>query len=577
MGVRIARIVTVALWLVCSTGLASADTMVVAGRKVPSPAPFAFTPTEAFAPLLAALPALRGSYVLTPDRILITTAGRREVAISRQRPEATLDGVVHPLPALPRQSGAAILLPVKAVANLLGCAARWDEPNRVIYLNPLIRTFTVQSTPDSYRVVIAGDLPLRYRESRLQDPPRLVLDLSDVELAEPFAPYKVEGSHFLAARIAQHALAPDPKGDVTRVVLDFAEWKPYRLRLSEDRCQLVIEVPLPGRDLPAPPAPPVTLSDLTFRRYSAQFCTVTLAATGKAHVACDPTSDPTSVCVDIENATNDIRPDRLTIQDQLVKGVALGPAPDKPGVQRLTLSLAQATPYAISADRSQIRLVLGTCELSDLTIAIDAGHGGNDTGAIGRSGLMEKEVTLDIALRVGQLLEQAGAKVVYTRTGDSIVKPLEGGGNGSRTDQLYARCAIANGAPADLFVSIHCNARGKDPMSIRGTETYYRKSDSVEFARVMQQEVVRALGTPDGGARYHPKSIVVLYRTGMPAVLVETAYLSHPTDEALLAEESFREQAAQGIVSGIKRYATESDLLASVLRQKETGSAAPGS
>ena len=77
-------------------------------------------------------------------------------------------------------------------------------------------------------------------------------------------------------------------------------------------------------------------------------------------------------------------------------------------------------------------------------------------------------------------------------------------------------CEVANEACADLFVAIHCNAAGRYSKSMRGTETYYRKEDSVAFARVMQDEVVRALGLPDNGALRHAKSIVVLYRTLMP-------------------------------------------------------------
>ncbi len=567
MGVKSTRVLAVALLLIgAGLGLAHADTFVVAGAKLPSPVSCVFTQDEVYAPLLTALPALKASSIVSDEMIVITTGGGREVSISRRRPEATVDGEMHTLPTVPRLQGDDLLFPAKAVGALLGCAVRWDNTTRTVYLNPMVRTFTVETTPDLYRVTIGAEQPLSYRVSTMEKPPRIVVDVANAELAEPFAPYRVENSYFHGARVAQHALAPDPKGDVVRLVVDLSEWKPYRVRQSDDHCQLRIECSLPDRALPSD-APPVTISDFTFRRYSDQLGFALLATSGKAQVTSGTTEDPATIWVDIENAQAQLAPDRLAVTDALIKEVTLAPAPDRPEAQRLTLALAQVTPYAVTSENNQVRIAVGRCELSNLTVVVDAGHGGGDTGAVGRSGLTEKEVTLDIALRVGKLLEEAGAKVVFTRSDDTVVRPLNGNGNGSRRDQLLTRCDVANSLPADLFVSVHCNANASHAR--RGTETYYRKFDSLPFARAMQEEVAQALGLPDGGALHHPKPIIVLYRTEMPAVLVEVAYLSNRQDEALLSEDSFRQQAAQGIANGIKRYVTQSDLLSSLLRRHD--------
>jgi N-acetylmuramoyl-L-alanine amidase len=129
---------------------------------------------------------------------------------------------------------------------------------------------------------------------------------------------------------------------------------------------------------------------------------------------------------------------------------------------------------------------------------------------------------------------------------------------------------------ADLFVSVHANARARNPMEHRGSETYYRKPDSAAFAQTMQQELVRAVGLPDGGAIRHPKPIIVLYRTEMPSVLVEVGYLSHPADEAELATSELRERAAQGIVNGIRRYVEEGGLLPELARREKEREDAAG-
>ncbi len=573
MGRKLLRALALVLMIAAGAGVASADAFLVAGQKVDSPVAFEVAGNEVYAPLLCALAPLKASSAVTPETVAITTAGGREIAISRQRPEATLDGEMRALPSPPRGNGRALLLPTRAVAPLLGFAARWNDADRTLSLTPQVDTFLLETTPDCYRLTLAGVQPLTYKATRVSGPLRLVLDLPGRALAQNFAPYRVENSYLRGVRIAQHAEAPDPKGDIVRVVVDLDSWQPYQVRQSEDRCRLQFEWPLPGRTLPSEAAP-VTLSAFNFRRRSAEMAMATLAVSGKPQLTSGASEDRSTVWVDIENAQNQVDPAQLQVGDRLFKQVALAPVADKPGVQRLTLSLAEPTPYAVSCDSSQVRIMLGQCELSDLTIALDAGHGGTDTGAIGRSGLEEKEVTLDIALRLGKLLEQAGARVVYTRCEDANVKPRSTNGNGSRLNQLVARCQIANDTPVDLFVSVHCNANNSRDR--RGTETYYRKSDSRPFARVMQQEVVRALDLPSGGARYHPKSIVVLYRTSMPAVLVEVAYLSNAQDEALLADSDFRQRAAQGIANGVTRYVSEGGLLSAVLVREDREAEAAG-
>jgi N-acetylmuramoyl-L-alanine amidase len=209
-----------------------------------------------------------------------------------------------------------------------------------------------------------------------------------------------------------------------------------------------------------------------------------------------------------------------------------------------------------------VAVLFGQFDLSELKVVIDAGHGGHDSGAIGRAGLQERAVNLDIARRVYRRLLAMGVTACMTRTGEASVRPWTRGNREEHRAELLNRCSIANEMSADLFVSIHANARRSNPLDHRGTETYYRRDESLEFARVMQREVVAAVGLPDGGVLRHPKSIIVLSYTNMPAVLVEVGYLSHPSDEALLATDAFRDRAAQGIANGIKQYVEEGGLLA---------------
>ncbi len=558
-----ARVTAIAVLLSLCTRGVWADAIVAAGRRFDSRARFVTAGDEVLAPLLPALGALGARCEVGPDAIKITTSAQQEILISRTRPEATRDGVLRELPCPPRVKDGSVLLPAKAVGSLLGCAVRWDEPSRTLFVHPWVRKFSLDTLPDRYRLTVATEGPISYQSGRVEEgTPRLFLDLLDADLSDIPSEVTLEGSYLQRARIRQKSLAPAQARDVVRVVVELAEWRSYRIRLGEGRRTLEVDFPLPGEREVPPEAPPVVLSGLTFGRLSPRLAAVTVSTSGKAVYTSGASAEPPAVWLEVRNAENRIAAGRLEVKDKVVSGVTVAPSPTSPGSQRLTIALTAPTGHTVISERGELRVLVGQFELNELCLVVDPGHGGPDTGAIGRSGLMEKDFNLDVALRVSRLLEAMGAKVRLTRSDDSACIPWTRGNRQEHRAELEARCSLANQAGADLFVSIHANARETNPQSVRGTETYYRKEDSRAFAQVMQEEVVRAAGLPDGGAKYHPRPIIVLYRTTVPAVLVEVGYLSNTADERSLADSDFREQAAYGIVNGIKRWVTEGGLLA---------------
>jgi N-acetylmuramoyl-L-alanine amidase len=211
---------------------------------------------------------------------------------------------------------------------------------------------------------------------------------------------------------------------------------------------------------------------------------------------------------------------------------------------------------------------------SSLRIALDAGHGGWDLGTVGRQGLLEKDLTLDIVERLGSLIEKRlGAEVIYTRKDDNFIA-------------LDRRAEIANQAQADLFVSIHANNSGLT--SARGVETYYTNTfssvhayshgdppgklqtvslagvdirDKVMESRKAASDLQRALygalaaktpGIRDRGVK--KASYVVLTGTSMPAVLAEVSFVSSPADETNLQNSAYRQGIAEALYKGIERY-----------------------
>jgi N-acetylmuramoyl-L-alanine amidase/putative methionine-R-sulfoxide reductase with GAF domain len=219
-----------------------------------------------------------------------------------------------------------------------------------------------------------------------------------------------------------------------------------------------------------------------------------------------------------------------------------------------------------------------------MRIVVDAGHGGWDLGTVGRRGLLEKDVVLEIAQRLGKLLEsRLGADVILTRNDDNYI-PLD------------QRAGMANQSQADLFISVHANY--SDLPSARGVETYFTNvfsvpnakdkdvetpdadharnptaallsaselHEKIEQSRRLAASVQRSLygtlsvqnpGLRDRGVK--AASYVVLTETSMPGILAEVSFVSSPTDEQKLRSDGYREQIAEALYKGIARYAAGS-------------------
>ena len=261
---------------------------------------------------------------------------------------------------------------------------------------------------------------------------------------------------------------------------------------------------------------------------------------------------------------------------------SLPPRRKKPGAltadETADLEMREARPTA-AGDRSLTR-ALG---LKIGKIVIDAGHGGHDTGTIGPNGLLEKDLVLDVAKRLGRLLQaRLGAEVIYTRRDDTFI-PLE------------TRTAIANREQADLFISVHANSsRDSDA---RGVETYYlnftsspealevaarenavseksvhelqdlvkkialkeKIDESREFAGDVQESLYGGLALRNAGIRNRgvkKAPFIVLIGANMPSILAEISFVSNPTDERKLETSAQRQRIADALYRGVARYAS---------------------
>ena len=192
------------------------------------------------------------------------------------------------------------------------------------------------------------------------------------------------------------------------------------------------------------------------------------------------------------------------------------------------------------------------------TIVLDPGHGGDDVGTQ-HNGLTEKLLTLDIAERLRALLVAQGWTVRMTRetdvdpVSDDNLAKMRADGLPNPDDRAYlqTRCDTANNINARLFISIHINSAPVE--SARGTTFYWYKPQDAAFAQALERSVIAAAGTQDDGTRH--ENFYVVRHTTMPAVLIETAFVTNPGDVALLRQPSFLQRVAQGIANGVRAYA----------------------
>jgi N-acetylmuramoyl-L-alanine amidase len=262
--------------------------------------------------------------------------------------------------------------------------------------------------------------------------------------------------------------------------------------------------------------------------------------------------DPVRYTIRVFGAVADVDYVHRAFDVRLLESVVWGQP--ETGVLEIEVALAAERAWGYRAYWEGSHLVVGfrhpPAALSDrrfrsplhgVRVIVDPGHN-PDTGAVGPTGLEEREANLGIALELARILERRGADVVLTRaSADSALG-------------LYDRTNLAIAAGGDLFVSLHNNALpdGVNPLLNNGTSVLYYHPQSRELAEAIQAELLPRTGLPDRGV-WH-QNVAVLRMNEMPAVLVESVFMMIPDQEAALRTPEFRRRIAEGVAAGIERY-----------------------
>ena len=412
----------------------------------------------------------------------------------------------------------------------------------------LARVFDLRfwSGKTSTRVVLDLESKVKLDSDRVGSPERLWIDMIGTRLHPNLEKrvFPVGDGLLDRVRIAQN------RPDRVRVVLDFKGSWEHSVFYLDAPPRLVIDVK--GR-----PQPPATMAEAAPATPAPRAASPSTASPGKPPAGSGRAPAPTPPAPSPPG-----------------KAVAAAPPPPSPS------GPAPPPPAPPTANRAGSYSLARQLGLGARRIVIDPGHGGHDPGTIGRKGLQEKDLVLDVALRLQRLVQkQLGAEVVMTRSTDIFV-PLE------------ERTAIANTKRADLFLSIHAN--GVKSSKARGIETYFlsfarsRHAESVaarenaisegtlkdlqnlvkaitlnskidesrDFATSVQEAMVKGVrrthSVRDRGV--HTAPFYVLIGADMPAVLAELAFVSNPDTERRLKTSAYRDLLAQSLFGGVKSY-----------------------
>lgn len=402
-----------------------------------------------------------------------------------------------------------------------------------------IKSITNELIDGNKALVVNGASNAKINIMKLQNPQRIVIDLMDSILdGSTYLEYDYDLGFVKKVRVSQFNADNNysPMDQIVRIVLDVKEGVTdpnIKIDTHEDKIVIYpeksfwenISYTSEGKDKV------FTINNLVETNYSVN-------------------QEQGNKWIEISVPTNnvDLNEGIVSIKDGLVDEIEVV----KNEIEtRLLIKFKKSIEYTLLSNEfdSKISLLIKKGENlkpSDRVIVIDAGHGGKDPGALSINKNKEKDLNLSVSLKLDQELRSLGYNTIMTRNTDEFI-------------DLYERARIANDSYADVFVSIHGNSH--DNKSIAGIQVLYcpatqsekKEIDQHPFAKSIMDELLKATGAVDKGIIQRP-NLVVLRETKMPAVLVETGFLSNSAEEKLLFTEDYQNKIVNGIIKGIEKY-----------------------
>lgn len=223
----------------------------------------------------------------------------------------------------------------------------------------------------------------------------------------------------------------------------------------------------------------------------------------------------------------------------------------------VALAMLMLTGYGVAADRFEKHYIATlSWAVANKVIVIDPGHGGDDPGAIGGGGTMEKDIVLEVSQKLAGILSQAGAQVFLTRDTDrDLSDPEMKTSYRAKIQDLTRRVDLANQKQADIFISVHVNSFPDRREGGAQTFSQPGEAESKKLAESVQQEMNRFTVNP--GRLAKQVDYFANRMAEMPSAIVEIGFISNPQEEKLLSDHLYQEKVAWSIYAGITRYLSQ--------------------
>jgi N-acetylmuramoyl-L-alanine amidase len=567
--------------------------IIVNGAPVSLAAPAVVQAGQVMIPALRVFEAFAAAAVWQPAErtVMVTNRTGAVIRIRIGDLSAQVNGEAKPLPVPALLIGDQPYVPAAFVFGALGAWVRFDEATRILHVASQITGVRVRRGDGAVRVELDATGPLRAETRTLVNPDRLVVDLHGGALRPGDQELAVDEGGVARVRAAQFQIKPY----ITRVVFDLRQAVDVRTRTAAESFAFTIEVsprgplqavqaaalpsaagsppvagPLPvpaqppippvgGAPLPGPEGPdgpstheqmlpePEPIPDdgvprvrqVRVEQPGGRF-RVVVEGTLPLEYTVRELLEPDRIVIDIDAAVFLPVKQEIPVAGAVVTEVRAAQFQADPHVTRVVVVLRRKAAFTVSGSPEGPGVLV--IEIPDVSlrahvVAIDAGHGGRDPGAIGPTGLLEKDVVLDVAQRVRELLVRQGIRVIMTRETDVFV-------------ELPDRPRVARRQGASVFVSIHANASTR--LAANGSETYYLTPQSRVLAQMVQEELGRIPNLISRGVK--TANFLVLRESDVPAVLVEVAYLSSIDEEARLRQQAFRQRLAEAVTRGVTRF-----------------------
>ncbi|MBU5436420.1 N-acetylmuramoyl-L-alanine amidase family protein [Tissierella sp. MSJ-40] len=388
-------------------------------------------------------------------------------------------------------------------------------------------------------IVVRGTKTPEINVVKLKNPERLVIDLMDSSLeGGTFFNYDYNLGFVKGVRVSQ--FTPDnlynAKDRIVRIVLDAKDGMTdpnVKIDTYEDKIVIYpeknfwesIDYTADGKNRI------VTINNLNETSYSVDF------DSGKKKME-----------VTIPSSSVDLKEGVVVIKDGLVDEMEVV----KVGTDtKVRIKFRRSIDYSVLSKPVDNKVTISlkkddNVTSSDRLIVIDAGHGGKDPGAVSPNKNKEKDINLNVSLKLNEKLTSLGYNTLMIRDTDDFV-------------DLYERARIANDNYADVFISIHSNSN--DNKSIDGIQVLYcpaaksekKEEDDHPLAKIMMEEMTKGTGAKNRGIVQRP-GLVVLRETKMPAVLLEIGFLTNPDEEKLITNSDYQNKLVDSIIKGVERY-----------------------